>query len=325
MKKTFVHILFLSITNILCSQAIRDTVEVSKRFKTIVIFPDDIAESVIGNEMGFTVDLPKTNGSKFNGRILKLYYDDLAKNTMDITNHTVITQSGNVYDFILRLVDRPKKLTWYVKPQMAITNIDSGKITFPQTVQSSDNKPSINGLSATSNKKEHKELREPPRDSVAQIATRDLYEKDPEEYYRLRCYYMQFDKAKIPRYFARKDNVFLWLKGVYYNENEIYVQLRIENKEGLDLDINFLKYFIASSYKNTTKQKIPITKNSGLLYEYKVPKTVKGNTENHFVVVFKKFTLDDKKELLFEMDEESGNRNLTLRVGHETINNPKRF
>jgi hypothetical protein len=153
-------------------------------------------------------------------------------------------------------------------------------------------------------------------------ATKELYLSDPLEYYRLRCYYMQFDKPKISRYFSRLDNVFLWLKGVYYNEDELYFQYRIENKEGLDMDINFIKHQIATNYKNSSSnQKMELKP----VFVYKQPKTIAGKSENHFVVVFKKFALDEKKEVLVELDEESGNRNLSLRIGHEIINNPINF
>jgi len=48
------------------------------------------------------------------------------------------------------------------------------------------------------------------------------------------------------------------------------------------------------------------------VFVYKQPKTITGKSENHFVVVFKKFALDEKKEVLVELDEESGNRNLFI-------------
>ncbi|SFZ94838.1 protein of unknown function [Flaviramulus basaltis] len=294
-------------------QGIRDTIEVSRKFKTILIFQENIAESIIGSDIGFSIDLPKEIGSKFNSRILKIYYDDLAVEKENFTNLTVITESGNLYDFILKLSYSPNNLTWNISSDMAEVNINKEK------------KKKNLGSSLEIHTEDIDQNVEVPNDSIPQFTSQTLYADNPYEYYRRKSFYMQFDKAKIPRYFARKDNVFLWLKGVYYNNNELYVQLKLENKEGIDLDINFIKYFIESSYKNTTKQKIPITKKSGLLYEYKVPRTVKGNTENHFVLVFKQFTLDNKKSLLIELDEESGNRNLSLRIGKDILNKPIRF
>lgn len=302
------------------AQHCSDTLEVSKKYKTILIFPENISESIIGNDFGFIADLPKAEGSKFHGRILKLYYDELATEKENFTNHTVITESGDVYDFILKLKERPKQFTWYIKPEKAITNIN-GK------TKSRSLEVSTSSLKAKEKQVEVPE--EQPTSSTKNTAansidraTKELYEKNPMEYYRLRCYYMQFDKAKISRYFSRLDNVFLWLKGVYYNEDELYFQYRIENKEGLDLDINFVKHQMATNYKNSSSnQKLALEP----VFIYKQPKTVAGKSENHFVIVFKKFALDEKKEVVVELDEESGNRNLSLKIGHEIINNPIHF
>jgi hypothetical protein len=329
MGKKLLFLFFLAFCNYQFGQGIRDTIEVSRKFKTVLIFQEHIAESIIGSDIGFAVDFPKEVGSRFNPRILKVYYEDLAMEKENFTNLTIITRSGNLFDFILKLSDHPKELTWTIGPELARTNIENGEISFFPSEKGEDTISTIAKQTEIHLEKPglglEPEIQNLPTDSIAKLATQDLYGKDPTEYYRLRSYYMQFDKPGIPRYFARRNGVFLWLKGVYYNNNELYVQFRIENKEGVDLDINFIKFFIKSSYRNAAEQKIPLNENNGLLYAYKLPKTVKGGTENHFVVVFGKFSLDNKKELLVELDEEGGNRNLSLSVGSDIINNPKRF
>ncbi|HDZ14743.1 MAG TPA: DUF4138 domain-containing protein, partial [Pricia sp.] len=247
-KLLFISVLLL--TGTCLGQACSDTLEVSKKYKTILIFPENISESIIGNDFGFIADLPKAQGGKFNGRILKLYYDELATETENFTNHTVITESGNVYDFILKLTERPKKLTWYIRPQKAITNIDGNPRSEKpvDTTAVMDILKDDNNITGDASKSSPKIAGE----NSMERATKELYRTDPLEYYRLRCYYMQFDKAKIGRYFARTDNLFLWLKGVYFNEDELYFQYRIENGEGLDLDINFIRHRIATNYKNSS-------------------------------------------------------------------------
>jgi len=320
-KALFLVYILLSATT-LFGQKFSDTLQVSKDYKTILIFPEDVSESSIGNDFGFIVDLPKTEGGKYSGRILKLYYDELATEHKNTTNYLVITTSGNVYDFLIELVEIPNKTTWYIDSEMAVANIDGNPIGKPKdnTVQKIVLEEPVEAKKDT--------LFNTPKPSTKTVdnsidrATKELYEKDPMEYYRLRCYYMQFDKAKISRYFSRLDDVFLWLKGVYYNEDELYFQYRIENKEGLDLDINFIKHQMATNYKNSSSnQKLGLVP----VFVYKQPKTVAGKSENHFVIVFKKFALDEKKEVVVELDEESGNRNLSLKIGHEIINNPIHF
>tara|TARA_R110002049_G_scaffold151754_2_gene315500 strand:+ start:922 stop:1896 length:975 start_codon:yes stop_codon:yes gene_type:complete len=308
----------------LVGQASSDTLQISKDFKTILIFPENISESSIGNDFGFIVDLPKPEGGKFSGRIIKLYYDELAIEKENVTNYLVITDTGNVYDFVLELVAVPEKTTWYITQEMAVANIEGKPIE-----KRNENQRQIATPEKLNNEMEKMDTISHIKNSDKIVAgnskdsaTKELYLSDPLEYYRLRCYYMQFDKPKISRYFSRLDNVFLWLKGVYYNEDELYFQYRIENKEGLDMDINFIKHQIATNYKNSSSnQKMELKP----VFVYKQPKTIAGKSENHFVVVFKKFALDEKKEVLVELDEESGNRNLSLRIGHEIINNPINF
>lgn len=308
----------------LVGQASSDTLQISKDFKTILIFPENISESSIGNDFGFIVDLPKPEGGKFSGRIIKLYYDELAIEKENVTNYLVITDTGNVYDFVLELVAVPEKTTWYITQEMAVANIEGKPIE-----KRNENQRQIATPEKLNNEMEKMDTISHIKNSDKIVAgnskdsaTKELYLSDPLEYYRLRCYYMQFDKPKISRYFSRLDNVFLWLKGVYYNEDELYFQYRIENKEGLDMDINFIKHQIATNYKNSSSnQKLELKP----VFVYKQPKTIAGKSENHFVVVFKKFALDEKKEVLVELDEESGNRNLSLRIGHEIINNPINF
>lgn len=308
----------------LVGQASSDTLQISKDFKTILIFPENISESSIGNDFGFIVDLPKPEGGKFSGRIIKLYYDELTIEKENVTNYLVITDTGNVYDFVLELVAVPEKTTWYITQEMAVANIEGKPIE-----KRNENQRQIATPEKLNNEMEKMDTISHIKNSDKIVAgnskdsaTKELYLSDPLEYYRLRCYYMQFDKPKISRYFSRLDNVFLWLKGVYYNEDELYFQYRIENKEGLDMDINFIKHQIATNYKNSSSnQKMELKP----VFVYKQPKTIAGKSENHFVVVFKKFALDEKKEVLVELDEESGNRNLSLRIGHEIINNPINF
>ena len=99
------------------------------------------------------------------------------------------------------------------------------------------------------------------------------------------------------------------VKGVYFNEDELYFQYRIENKEGLDLDINFVKHQIATNYKNSSSnQKLGIEP----VFVYKQPKTIAGKSENHFVLVFKKFALDEKNRVIESIRQEWNNEDHNL-------------
>lgn len=325
------HILIVACFCCFPGLAQRDTIQVSKKDKIVLVLPDNISDAFIGNELKFFMDFENGEGSSFTKRILKLYYNERAIEKKDFTSLTVITENGNSYEFTLGLSQNPRKPTYYIAPDQAITNIlgkeiDTGyhraeknETDIKATEEKTPEEHSVKNVTANvidGSSPEQKAVVETKQ------PTMELYREDPLEYYRLRCYYMQFDKPKLMRIMTRKDGVFLWLDGVYYNENELYLQFRLENKEGVDLDVNFMKFSIATAYrKSSSNQKTELES----LLRYKMPKHVEGNTENHFVVVFQKFALDRNTMLTVDMDELNGSRDLSLEIDHHLINNPVRF
>ena len=324
MDKKLLFLLLICFNNAFTQ--VKDTIEVSRGFKTILIFQDLIADRIIGNDLSFIID-STVHRNRFSRRMLKLSYEELAVEKENYTNLTVITETGNLYEFILKLTDYPKQLTWYLNDDMVDLNIEKrgSEHKIPAILEDHYLENESQNSYTDSDIKPIIEKLEPKNDTLPLLRTQNLYENDRIEYFNQMCSYISNEKPKIRRFFARRDGVFLWLKGVYYKQNEIYVSLKIENGENIDFDINFIKCFTEIVYKRVTKQKIPITSDTGLVYRYKVPEKVKGNTENHFVLVFRKITLDKNTQLLLELDEESGNRNLSMRFGKDIINNPISF
>ena len=309
----------------LSARAQLDTIPVSRDYKTILVLPTPYDFSINGKELNFIESFPAKNGSGTVGNIALQIYNDVAPDTTDYTNYTIYTRDGLAYDFILKLVGIPIKKRWAITTAMA-DNLDelSEKQGNPEIDKSNVSRqldmeetevPTETFEEKLSVKSEETEGEPLP-------LTRELYVLDRMEYIRRRCYYNQFNKGKIIRYLSKFDDVFLWLENVYYENDEIYLQFRLENKEHIDYDVNFIKFSIATNYKNSSNN---IKKAHEPLFRYKVPKKVEGNSENYFMVVFDKFTLDRRKVLTVELDEEKGNRNLSLDIDHSVINNPIGF
>ncbi len=313
--------LLFSLFSVLVVSAQRDTIQVSTS-AAVIIFPDNISDRLLGDDITFFMSETPEAGSAFSNRIMKLYYNESPKAKNKYTNLTVITVDGNSYEFTLAHAKNPKQATWYIKPQQAVTNILGQEIQVsyqrPKKDVPVETRPDISNEPRTNPDAVISPGEQTEKTETAK-PTKELYATDRNEYYRLRSYYMQFDKAKLPRYYARSGDLFLWLKGVYYNENEIYLQFKIENQEGVDFDLNFLKFGVATAYKKSSSNQ----KNEAVpVFRYKVPQKVNGNSENHFVVVFEKFSLDRNKVLVVDLDENNGSRNLSLEIDHHLINNP---
>lgn len=304
-----------------------DTLKVGVGFKRIVIFPDDIAESILGDALFFDVELPPQQGSRYSRRIVKLSYNDASKAQEDFTNYSVITQDGTMYNFVLVLSKIPELTPWIITPDRAATNINSRGVAGlrSDTIQAdymSNKSDSLKVVDAPvtyySMKDSTVAFDTEKAKEVLPPLTKDLYVHHSLDYYRIRSHTIRFNKPRISRYFSRHGEVFIWLQGVYYDQNELYFQFKIENKASTAYDINMLKYFIATKKPVSSIEHKPV-------FAYKIPKHVEGKTSRHFVVVFKKFSLSRNREFKIEIDEKHGNRNISFYINHHIVNNPIRL
>ncbi len=323
--KIQIFLLFVFAQGLCSLSAQTDTIPVSKNYKSILVLPEIFDFSINGKELNFIESFPAKNASDNAKRIVLLSYNDVAPDSEDHTNYTVYTKDGLAYDFILRLVEVPEKKRWSIDRSMAENPEDYRAQDEPSTIDTSATgpKPSMQRSKVVSTTDEDLGVTSKERTTDKPLPlTRELYVLDRMEYVRRRCYYNQFNKGRIIRYFTKYGDVFLWLENVFYENEELYLQFRLENKAHMPYDVNFLKFRIASNYANSRNN---IDKKHEPLFRYKVPKRVEGNSENYFMVVFDKFTLDRRKVLRVNLDEDKGNRNLSLDIDHSIINNPFAF
>lgn len=290
-----------------------DTVQVSKNYKTILVFPEPYSFSINGKDLNFIESFPQSNSEQAS-RIVMLGYNDIAPNKIDYTNYTVYTNDGLAYDFILELVAIPQNTRWNITKSMAdnsSTSILPLKGSKTRSTVVIKNEEQAIPTDSLKNK----------NDKIIPLS-KTLYEENRITYLEKKCKNHVNDKGNIARYFAKVGDVFIWLKGVYYDREELYFLVTIENKEPIDLDINFLKSFIGTNYKqSSSNQKSEFQ----TLHRFGQPKRIKGNSSTTFFLIFDKFTLDRNKHLVLEMDERNGNRNLSLEIEHQLVNRPKKF
>ncbi|GMN12136.1 hypothetical protein MTsPCn9_34270 [Croceitalea sp. MTPC9] len=295
----------------------QDTIQVAKMYKTIMIFPEPVTETILGNDLSFVLE-QHSRETDYGKRILKVSYNKMGKEKNAYTNLVAITESGSFYEFILSKSDKPSKLTY---------NIQNNNRSFSLRTESTNDKGPIvveNEMHKYSSEAEIdlSNVKIEPEEEEPTIATEELYENNRTEYFKSMCYYNQFNKSFLLRHFEKAGNVFLRVGGIYYNKNELYFQVIIDNQEPIDYDVNFIKFSIATNYKKaSSNQSTEIPP----IFRYKVPKKVKGFSKNHFFVVFDKFTLDRNKVFKIDLDELNGNRNITLMSDNQMVNRPKRF
>lgn len=293
----------------------KDTILVSKGFTTVLIFDDPLLESIIGNSDEFLQDHSQSPNERIKS-ILKLSYNRAAKERANMTNLTVITESGSIHNFILKYSDSPGKLIWKIKsPSEEQRTERTDRVDSLETVLPLGHNYGLT-KQVNSSPNESEKL-----DKLSEGTSRrdSLYNLDRDEYYRLKSYYLRFNDPDIKLNYSYQGKLSLHLLGVYYDREEIYMHLKVENGNTIDLDIDFLEYYIRP-YK---RKGITVADTQVFpLYNYKEPSSVKGKGEAYFVVVFNKFTLDEKLRFHVEMKESRGARSLDLSIEPRYINDP---
>lgn len=193
------------------------------------------------------------------------------------SNLLVITTDGQVYSYILRYREALSQLNYFISKDGSIGH---EKGVFPK-----ERKP----------------------------------QKKEEETVKISPYHMNAVK-KVSEYMVRQDQrmasknkkgIKLVLKDIQYRWQEVYMSFTIENKSGIDYEVDYFRVYVENGNrkKNASYQKIlqePV-------YSHKFPEKVKNNQQKSFVMVFPKFTLGKQERLLIELGERNGHRIVKLK------------
>lgn len=115
----------------------------------------------------------------------------------------------------------------------------------------------------------------------------------------------------------RRWGVISKVKGIYVKDDIIYYQLQIINKSPIDYDLDFLHFYLSD------KKKVKRT----AFQEYQIlpvitagnTKCIKANSNSIIVAAIKKFTIPDGRQLVIDIHEKDGGRNLLMKVGNKKI------
>lgn len=192
------------------------------------------------------------------------------------SNLLVITTNGNVYSYILRYREALSQLNYFISKD--------GSIGHEKGVSPKERRPQ---------KKEENTMKISPNhiNAVNKVSE-----------------YMARQNQRIAR--KNRKGIKLILKDIQYRWQEVYMSFTIENKSGIDYEVDYFRVYVenGSRKKNASYQKIlqkPV-------YAHKLPKIVKDNQQKSFVMVFPKFTLGKQEKLLMELGEKYGNRIMSL-------------
>lgn len=116
-------------------------------------------------------------------------------------------------------------------------------------------------------------------------------------------------------------NIKVILKGIYVNNNKMYVLMRIDNNSNINYDVNAFKFYITNSKGIATSEQTIDMNILNVTPDLKM--LPKG--KNKIVFMFDKFSVGDDKQLLFELTEKNGDRNLSFPILASLIDNARYY
>lgn len=290
----------------------QEEIQVSEDYTTILIFPSEIDLSILGNEQEYLIK-PSSNNSPISKFMLSLTYikvDNVEKNT----NLTVFTKDGNSYSFALKYAKVPKKLDPYY------IDLKEGANTVSQESLDSDN----SGLTTVKVKDSYYTQGVVTAQNEASVTDPSpvndaLYITNKNAYMEGYCQKHNNTPKRIFKTYDKSSNVKLTLKDISFDKDELYFHFSLSNNGGQAYDVDFINAKLSRDYKGvSTDQSIPMTP----LFVFNKPARVNGNSELDFTMVFKKFTINDKKEFQIDLAEKEGERDLLVHINSKLINNP---
>jgi Domain of unknown function (DUF4138) len=128
---------------------------------------------------------------------------------------------------------------------------------------------------------------------------------------------------KVGKYIKRVNSnnfdIKLDLENVCYYEGKIYVSINIINKSNIDYNINYIKSFVKQAKESKSSNQY-LEKNPTEIYNSS--RVIKGGLSRKMIFIYDQFTIDNNKNLVFELNEANGERNQALFIPNYIINNP---
>lgn len=107
------------------------------------------------------------------------------------------------------------------------------------------------------------------------------------------------------------------VKGIYIKNDIIYYQVEIINKSSIDYDFDFLHCYL-SDKKKVKRTAIQENKISPVITVGNT-KSIKANSNAIIVLAIKKFTIPNGRQLVIDIHEKDGGRNLLMKVGNNKL------
>lgn len=311
--KEFIILFTLVLSQNMCSQI--KTLYTNENHKIIVEFESPIERAIVGNRNFFFA------------------FDSQSKDKMGTltgikgkkTNLFIITSDGLNYSFVLEYKSNISNTNFY-EPISSKSALNYSALQ-NRLLYEKEYQLKTDSLQKIEEYKIENLLKNDTIYSLQSLKNAsNLYTYDKNKYINKYSKYIINKKAFYQKFSAGSHNINLSLLNIIYEKNEYYFILEINNKSGVDFNINYLNFYKTSLSRKTRNSsqriELPEDENAEFPIKYNVPKTVKAHTKNRFIYVFEKITLSNKNKIVVRLNELKGERTIELNIKYQDINNP---
>lgn len=282
------------------------------RKNVAVFFPEKIRQALTGSEnVTFTYN---TADPQFFGILKGIKSGD--------SNLLVITTDGQIYSFLLRYQYDIPNQNYFIQKDESIGN-ENPQITQLQNEvrediadNDQDYEPIFESRNYDPNFSDFEtvDFRKTPKDTAYLY-----YNKDRIDYMK-RFSSNLTGLVKTNGISDQNNDIKLSLLAIHYKYNEMYFVIEVENNSGVDYDVNLLDISVANNRKKRRKSAQTILKKP--VFTYQLLSRIPRKSVKRIVYVLPKFSINKEKKVIIELNEFGGERNITLDVPMNVINNP---
>jgi len=130
-------------------------------------------------------------------------------------------------------------------------------------------------------------------------------------------------KKSLKTHRERKHGIGISLRNIYIRDNVMFFHFHLKNQSNINYDVDFLRLYVRDNVKvkRTASQEVDMNP----MYVHGNDRAISGQSEQDIVYALEKFTIPDAKQLVIEMFEKNGGRNLNLQIKNKTIVKAKRI
>lgn len=207
------------------------------------------------------------------------------------SNLLVISNTGSVFSYIVKYSEKLDKLNFFIPDSVRI-----GKVAPDPVLQD-------------------EEIEEVVSESKSENLLADKISQYQNFSRHLLRNYQEIGNIK-----KQQEGIILRLENIAFYDETLYFEIEIENNSSINYEPDFLTISVETKKQGKKKSLQKLVQEP--ILKYQMPEKIIRGSSASFVYVLPKFSIADDKQVVIDLNERNGERDIKLKVKKKYINNP---